>query len=204
MEANMPLPENLTDRLVGMQFAFDGRALFVRIGSGDMVMASRACDLVSNGAVSLTAGDRGVWIPYRAQVATYGLLGGFSWAASGPFSGCELAIGQAGGEVYVAHISIERNRYEARDAFAQWIRHAPAPVYRSRIRAAEATGNYACYVFVSVDPELEIVRMDVTTRTIGGSDGTITNIERLDVTDQSPARSAPRRSRSPGCRCIIM
>jgi len=200
----MPLPANLTEQLVGRQFAFDGRSLFVRIGSGEMVMASRACDLVTNGFVSLQAGDQGVWIPYQAQIATYGLLGNFAWAASGPFSGCELAIGQAGDEVYVAHISIERNRYEARQAFAHWIRHSPAPIYRSRIRASEATGNYACYVFVSVEPELEIVRMDVTTTTVGGSDGTIANIERLDINAQSPARGAPRRSSSPGCRCIIM
>ena len=189
----MPLPANLTERLVGMPFVFDGRSLFFRVGHGDMVLASRPSDLVTNGAVTLQAGTQGVWIPYQPQIATYGVLGGHDWAASGPFSGCELAIGQAGGEVYVAHISIERNRYEAREAFADWIRHAPAPMYRSRIRVAEATGNYACYVFVSVDPELEIVRMDVTTRTVGGTDGTITNIERLDIDAQSPARAAPRQ-----------
>src|SRR5688572_29377365 len=177
----MPLPANLTDQLVNMPFVFDGRSLHVNIGAGDMVRASRGCDLVTNGAVRLQAGNQGVWIPYRAQIATYGLVGEFSWAASVPFSGCELAIGQAGGEVYVAHISIERNRYEARRAFAQWIRHSPAPYYRSRIRASELAGNYACYVFVSVEPRLEIVRMDVTTTTIGGSDGTIANIEHLDV-----------------------
>ena len=200
----MPLPQNLSNQLVGMPFVFNGRSLFVNIGQGDMVMASRACDLVTNGNVSLQVGNQGVWIPYQAQIATYGLLGEFAWAASGPFSGCELAIGHAGDEVYVAHISIERNRFEARQAFTHWVRHAPAPMYRSRIRAAEMSGNYACYVFVSVDPELEIVRMDVTTTTVGGSDGTIANIEYLDVNAQSPAPSAPRPARSRSCRCIIM
>jgi hypothetical protein len=199
----MPLPENLTEHLVGMPFVLDARSLHVHIGNADMVLASRPCDLLTAGMVSLRVGNQGVWIPYQAQVATYGLLGGYEWAASGPFSGCELAVGHAAGEVYVAHISIERNRYEARQAFASWVRHAPAPLYRSRIRAAESSGNYACYVFVSVEPQLEIVRMDVTTSTIGGTDGTITSIERLNLHDQSRARSAPR-SRSPGCRCIIM
>lgn len=200
----MPLPANLTAQLVNMPFVFDGQSLYVSVGTGDMVMASRACDLVSNGVVSLQVGNRGVWIPYRAQIATYGLLGQYEWAASGPFSGCELAIGQAGDEVYVAHISIERNRYEARQAFAQFVRHAPAPVYRSRIRASQSSGNYACYVFVSVQPQLEIVRMDVATTTVGGTNGTIFNVEHLDVTSQSPARSAPSQPRSKGCRCIIM
>jgi hypothetical protein len=201
----MPLPANLTEQLVGMPFRFDGRSLYVPIAAGDMVMASRACDLVTNGGVVLQVGNQGVWIPYQAQIATYGLLGQYAWAASGPFSGCELAIGEAADQVYVAHISIEHNRYEARQAFAQWVRHAPAPRYRSRIRAAESSGNYACYVFVSVDPELEIVRMDVTTTTVGGSDGIIANIEHLDVNAQSPARPAPRaRREKKGCRCIIM
>jgi hypothetical protein len=203
----MPLPAYLTEDLVGIPFVFDGRALHVHVGNGEMVMASRACDLITGDVVTLTAGNQGVWIPYRAQIATYGMLGEFAWAASGPFSGCELAIGDVGGEVYVAHISIERHRYEARQAFANWVRHSPAPYYRSRIRASEMAGNYACYVFVSVDPHLEIVRMDVTTHTVGGTDGIIANIEHLDVTAQSPAPSppsapAPRRSRS--CRCIIM
>jgi hypothetical protein len=203
----MPLPENLTEQLIGMPFVFDGRSLHVNIGAGDMVSASRPCDLATNGIVSLRVGNQGVWIPYRAQSATYGLLGAYAWAASGPFSGCELAVGQVGQEVYVAHISIESNRFEARQAFANWVRHAPDPAYRSRIRSSQSSGNYACYVFVSVDPHLEIVRMDVTTRTVGGTDGTIASIEQLDVNVQSPARSAPRsraRPRSSSCRCIIM
>ena len=210
----MPLPENLTSALVGQRFHFDGRALYVRADGGDLVMASRPCDLLTYGGVRLTAGSQGLWIPYQAQIATYGFVNDYDWAASGPFSGCELAIGQHGEDVYVAHISIERNRPEARQAYAEWIRHAPQPVFRSRIRAAELTGNYACYAFVSVDPEVEIVRMDVTTNTIGGTDGTITNIEYLDLNAPLGAAAEPassssrrrrrRRSRNSNSRCIIL
>jgi hypothetical protein len=200
----MPLPENLTEMLIGRPFVFNGQSLYVSIGHGDMVMASSTCDLATNGVVSLLAGTQGVWIPYQAQIATCGLLGEYDWAASGPFSGCELAIGRTGDDVYVAHISIERNRPEARQAFAQWVRHSPAPMYRARIRASESSGNYASYVFVSLEPQLEIVRMDVTTTTVGGTNGTIVNVEHLDVSPRRAARPAQRRSRSNRHRCIIM
>lgn len=203
MTESMPLPQNLTRDLVGRDFSLDGHALYVHVADEDLVMASSPCDLVTRGAVTLTRGNRGLWIPYRAQVATYDFLGNYAWAASGPFSGCELAVGQHGDDIYVAHISVESRRLEARNAFATWVRHAPQPMYMAPIRAARQTGNYACYAFVSVAP-LEIVRMDVRTRTIGGTDGRIMAIEPLTAPTSSSSRRRRHHSRNSQSRCIIL
>ena len=118
-------------------------------------------------------------------------------------SGCELAVGQHGDDIYVAHISVESRRPEARNAFATWVRHAPQPLYMAPIRAARQTGNYACYAFVSVAP-LEIVRMDVRTRTIGGTDGRIMAIEPLTAPTSSSSRRRRHHSRNSQSRCIIL
>lgn len=219
----MALPANLTPHLIGLDFML-ARSLHVHVSNNeDMVSASRGCELATNGYVTLQPGTEGVWIPYKPQQATYGMLGNYEWAVSGPFSGCELAVGRSGADVFVAHISIERGRYEARAAFNASI--SPEDVlYRSRIRL-RIDRNYACYVFVSCTDNLEMVRMDVEPRSMGGDSGRIFNVQDLDVQAQRPASPppspgagrapraprAPRRSGSGSgsgsggpCRCIVM
>jgi len=201
----MPLPQNLTGDLTGKQFSFDARGLYIQPGiEGTMVDASCPCDLTTNGSVQLQRGSQGLWIPYQPQATTYALFEDHDWIASGPFSGCELAIGDFEGDFYVAHISIESRRYEARNAYNEWLRGS-LPRYRSQITAPQQAGFYASYVFVSVAPQLEIVRMDVTTTILGGTDGMISSVTHLDVNSQTPAPSqpTPRRSPSPGCRCVV-
>jgi hypothetical protein len=197
----MPLPTNLTRALIHKHFTLP-RDLQTGLGQGhdDLVEASRACSLVANGAVALQRGGRGLWIPYRQMKATYGMVTGYDWAVSGPFSGCELAVGRRGTDVFVAHIARESGRNEAIEAFEGW--NASEILYRAQIRL-NVGSYYGCYVFVSTTHGLEIVRMDVQTLNMGGTDGTILNIQSIDPTGTATAAAATS-SRGSCCRCIVM
>src|SRR5882724_3509205 len=63
----------------------------------------------SGGGLKLSSGtgaDSGMWVHYLPGRANYGLAGaGQTWAASGPFSGCHIAVGLKGSQVFVAHIA---------------------------------------------------------------------------------------------------
>jgi len=61
--------------------------------------------------------QQGMWVHYRPRHATFGVARpGQKWAASGPFSGCHLSIGQKDGKMYIAHIAKESGS----NAEAQW------------------------------------------------------------------------------------
>src|SRR5436309_7633150 len=48
----------------------------------------------------------GMWVHYLETRASYGIsLGGETWSASGPFSGCQIVVGKKGGHIYVAHLA---------------------------------------------------------------------------------------------------
>lgn len=197
----MQLPANLTTDLMGKHFTLR-RELQTgfRRGQEDLIEASRACSLETNGTVTLQQGGRGLWIPYREMKATYGIVNAYDWAVSGPFSGCELAIGRRGTDVFVAHIARESNRREAITAFEDW--NADEISYRARIRLRVDT-FYGCYVFVSTTEVPELVRMDVYT-SMGGTDGRIFNITRIDPERAAAPAAARASSPAPTCRCIIL
>lgn len=162
----------------------------------NLVSRSYGCDLVVGAQVDLVRHENGpgVWIPYAAEKATYAFLGAHQWAASGPFNGCDLAIGRTSGALYVAHISRDSNRTEGLDAFDDW---SPEEVwFRKRIRLT-VDHYYSCYVFVSgtSQTDLRIVRMDVRASSPGNANGRIFGVHQIYPAGASSSRR---------CSCCVV
>ena len=130
-------------------------------------------------------GDSGMWVCYVPTKATYGIAsGGQTWAASGPFSGCEIVLGTANGQVFLTHIAKEsgsdasdtwRNRnWNNVVIWGQWKVAIPSDTFFS-----------ASHVFVDWSAGLgpnavKIVRIDVNTgNQMGGSSGKIFEVVNL-------------------------
>ena len=130
------------------------------------------------------ASDVGMWVNYAPTKATYGLAeGGQTWAASGPFSGCQIVIGNKGGRVCVTHISLESGSqgpeaWRARgwddfDIWASWKVSMPS--------GFTSTSGAASHVFIDwsagkTPSQIKIARIDVNCTTMGGSNGGIYNV----------------------------
>jgi hypothetical protein len=194
----MPLPPHLM-QLKGRQFRL-APELQPNLGhdTEDLIDLGRNCSLDVETAVTLQQGHDGLWVPFQAHKATYGILIEHEWAASGPFSGCELAVGRVGADIFVAHISRSTNRPEAVNAFNAWRKEEVW--FQGRIQLS-VNRYYVCYVFVSGTHRgnLQIVRVDVAPSTPGGTDGVIFNVETIRPAPAATAATAPRKQ---SC-CIV-
>ena len=143
------------------------------------------CIVEKNGKYILTrddqAADRGVWVPYAEGKAVVGRStgSGACWMASGPFSGCELAVGVDKSEdrrVFAAHIARQsgstaegdysRFRGETKASEFYWNK-IPLPFYGN---------NCACaYVFAICSPDgiVSMNSLEVVVNTMGGSNGKV-------------------------------
>ncbi|MEY4579750.1 MAG: hypothetical protein RL701_4453 [Pseudomonadota bacterium] len=158
---------------------------------GGLVQSSRGCTVIEEaGAVRLALGNDGLWIPYVLGKVAYGhLTNAHAWLASGPFSGCELAIGTNTAGTFVAHIARETS---ATDTSAYAGLGETHRLYRAQIQLA-VNHNYACYVFASVQNAViqQMVRVDVHADSCGGSNGTVVNVVEIDPLNPQPAMLNP-------------
>jgi hypothetical protein len=140
------------------------------------------------GPVADAKDDKGMWIPYQPKQAIYGFaVEGETWAASGPFSGCEIEIGTHAGRVYVAHLS----RESGSRAVANWDAGALAQSsdtqvwIREQVPLASDKFYASSYVFVSwvngaVGPRgVQVTRVDVKTKSMSGDSGTVFKVVKL-------------------------
>lgn len=126
--------------------------------------------------------DSGLWIPYAETKAVVGhASGGETWLASGPFSGCEFAVGldRKTGTVFGAHIARQSGSTGPQD----WADHMNANDYsiwyQNRIPLPSDT-FYACsYIFAEFGGTglLSMTRLDVQVTTMGGGNGTVFNVK---------------------------
>lgn len=177
-----PTSANITG-LVGKTISLDP-ALTVRssnVSSGLRNEEKSMTLTVTSGHVSLAAGtgpDSGLWVPYAEGEAVIGYAAeGQTWLASGPFSGCELAIGReksGSKRIFGAHIAKQSGSNAvaafktAVDKLSIW--------YHNRIPMPVMGNSFACsYMFAEVGDSgiVSMTRMDVEVKSMGGSDGTI-------------------------------
>ena len=122
----------------------------------------------------------GIWVPYAEGKAVVGYLGCKRWISSGPFSGCQFAVGKdkKKNRVFAAHIAkqsgstgeVDYKKYRRNNELSEW--------YWNKIPMPNLA-RYSCsYVFVicNKDRIISMNRMDVDVTTMGGSDGEITHI----------------------------
>lgn len=193
----MPIPDMTTWPGKTFTLALDLQAPVSGMDGDIVQIADRPCLLAftegANGTVLLRGGHAGGgwWVPYGPHRVTYADLNNNEWVASGPFSGCELAVGQHGVDVFVAHISRESaSRTEARRAFEAW--DTSAVWGRGQIRLPDDGETSACYVFVwGTNPAaLQIRRVDVRL-TSAGTNGVIVNVATIQLPPYTRGRSCP-------------
>jgi hypothetical protein len=116
----------------------------------------------------------GMWVHYLESRANYGIAeAGETWAASGPFSGCEIVIGKKDGRVYMAHIAKQSGSTADKDWAGRGWRDEVWARWKVPIPSLE--GYYtSSIVFVdwsagTTPRDISVVRVDIKTGVIGGS-----------------------------------
>ncbi|MDP3084746.1 MAG: hypothetical protein Q8N44_13800 [Rubrivivax sp.] len=135
----------------------------------------------SNGTAKLEKCEAGagLWVPYAETKAVVGYMTGSQiWVASGPFSGCQFAIVKGGGLVFAAHIAQQSGstgaedyaKYRSESGLSEW--------YMNKIPMPNQMAFSCSYVFVLCgDGGINhMARVDVNVTTMGGSNGTVTNV----------------------------
>jgi len=180
-----PTAANLS-AVVGMPFSLDGKlsARAPNVSNGAMVKQYGCIIKEVGGTVSIQLADpgKGVWIPYAEGQAVVGYAsGGQSWVASGPFSGCEFAVGSAGGRVFGAHIARQSGSSAKADYKAYRDGNSLSEWYWNQIPMPSVTSFSCSYVFAKVGGGgiLSMTRMDVNVTSMGGSNGTISNVHKF-------------------------
>ncbi|MFT4538114.1 MAG: hypothetical protein ACI841_000325 [Planctomycetota bacterium] len=175
-----PTTANLTG-LNGNAFALAPQ-LTARGGASGVTVRADVCQLSTAGLTKVASGaDTGFWVPYVTAKACVGFASGAkAWIASGPFSGCEFAIGRRGsdGAIFAAHIARESGSTGVADWEAYSAANDLKVWYRNAIPLPDK-GAYSCsYVFARCEGnELKsLVRIDLRTPGMGGSDGTVFNV----------------------------
>ena len=141
---------------------------------------------LSNGSVVLarddSSVDAGTWVPYAETKAVVGRYrgGGVGWIASGPFSGCEMAVGvdNALGKVFAAHIAKQSGSTAPADYRKFRLHNEASEFYWNRI-PMPFEDRYSCaYVFVicSQDGIVSMNSLEVATTSMGGSNGKILSV----------------------------
>ena len=147
-------------------------------GSG---LASRRTAVSLSGGAALTLdsgrGDPpGMWVHYLETRATYGLSeGAETWAASGPFSGCQVIVGKRDGRVFVAHLA----QQSGSTADDDWAKRGFQDEVWARWKVPLPSDQFYSSSIVFVDwskgsspASIEVVRVDVKTKNMGGFDPT--------------------------------
>jgi hypothetical protein len=178
----IPNAENLNE-LIGQEIRMDRRLTRPPTDYG-AIEESYGVSLEVGDHVLLSRNDEGdgLWVPYAEGKAVIGYMNeSQSWVASGPFSGCEFAVGKnkRDGRVFAAHIAKQSGSTGTEDYQTYRTENDLSEWYWNRIPLPNPD-HYSCsYVFVicnSTDKIISMVRMDVDVRNMGGSDGTITHI----------------------------
>ena len=126
----------------------------------------------------------GMWVPYIPNRTVYDYLSGAqTWAASGPFSGCYIEVGQKDGKVYVAHISCE-SRDDPNVAAWGDVLPGRTVLFSAKMSMSgnlpAGTTNAAAVVFASVaGGAVEVTRVDVQTLSAGGMTGPIFDVQKV-------------------------
>jgi hypothetical protein len=118
----------------------------------------------------------GMWVHYLETRANYGIAeGGETWAASGPFSGCQIVVGKKDGRIYVAHIAQQSGSTADKDWAARgWKDEVWA---RWKVSRPDLEGYYtSSIVFVdwsagTTPRDISVVRMDIVTGVAGQNEG---------------------------------
>ena len=186
-----PTPANL-EGLMNKTFTLDPM-LVKRPNFAGVAECSQEVTLVESGdnAVELRVGhgdDSGLWVPYAETKAVVGYANrDTTWAASGPFSGCELSVGckkdgaNATLAVYVAHIARQSGSTAAQDWQAYYDANKLSAWYWNKIPIPSDTFFAASYVFTEFGMTglTTMVRVDVKVTKMGGGDGTVFQIKRF-------------------------
>jgi len=137
-----------------------------------------------NGRLSRGTGTGvGLWTPYSEGQAVIAYVSGSqTWVASGPFSGCEFAVGKAAdGRVFAAHIAKQSGSTAGEDFQAYLSKKKLTVWYWNRIPIPSET-FYACtYVFAEFGGGglTSMTRVNVRVTSMGGSDGSVFEVRKL-------------------------
>lgn len=148
--------------------------------SGGEGLAERRCSASlagGNGALTLASNDGappGMWIHYLETRASYGIAnGGETWAASGPFSGCQIVVGKKEGRVYVAHLA----QQSGSTADVDWAGRGWRDEVWGRWKVPVPSDRFFSSSIVFVDwsagsspRNISVVRVDIKTKSMGGFD----------------------------------
>lgn len=172
--------------LVGKQVTMDPKLLESQPAGGVMVRSWGVNVDASGNALSLTRVESGggLWVPYATGKAVVGYLDGAkTWAASGPFSGCEFAVGKSKktGQVFAAHIAKESGSSGEKDYAAFRSAQDLSEWYWNKIPLPNEKAFSCSYVFVGAGGGgiTFMARMDVDVTKMGGSDGKITGVHKF-------------------------
>lgn len=152
----------------------------VAVPSPSGLANSRSAVMLSEVNGALTLGDGvgdppGMWVHYHETRASYGVAqGGETWAASGPFSGCQIAIGKMNGQVFMAHLA----QQSGSTADADWTAGLAASTElwgRWKVPVPSDTFFSNSIVFVDWSKganirDISVVRVDLKTKSMGGFD----------------------------------
>jgi len=130
--------------------------------------------------------DSGLWVPYATGCSVVGYTDrGTTWAASGPFSGCEFAVGakmvnNAASQLFAAHLARESGA-TTQEVWNQYVRDKNLRIWYENKIPLPSDSFFACsYVFADLGATgiTSLIRVDVNTGTqMGGSDGKIFNVK---------------------------
>jgi hypothetical protein len=167
--------------LVGKKIQLDQTLGCQPIGNGVIVKGyGAALDLADN-TVSIVrddAGGAGLWVPYAETKAVVGYMTGSQiWVASGPFSGCQFAVGKnrKTGIVFGAHIAQQSGSTAGDDYRTYRTENDLSEWYFNKVPMPNQLAFSCSYVFVVCgDGGINhMARIDVDVTKMGGSDGTI-------------------------------
>lgn len=129
-----------------------------------------------------TAADRGVWVPYAETKAVIGRNtgSGVGWMVSGPFSGCEMAVGvdKSQDRVFVAHIAKQRGSTAPAD-YRKFRAESQASEYYWNKIPMPFEDRFSCaYVFVICSPNgiISMNSLEVAVTAMGGSNGKVISV----------------------------
>lgn len=147
-------------------------------GSGLATLRSGAVLGGAGQALTLGLGDggEGMWVHYLETRACVGVAtSGETWAASGPFSGCQIVVGKNGGSVYVAHLA----QQSGSTADADWAARGWKDEVWGRWKVPLPSDTFFSSSIVFVDwskgsspSQISVVRVDIKTKSMGGFDST--------------------------------
>lgn len=134
------------------------------------------------------ADDSGLWVPYSEGKAVVGYAtGATTWAASGPFSGCEFSVGAKKNGTnttiafYAAHIARQSGSTGVEDWQRYYKDNKLSAWYHNKI-PLPSDSFFACsYLFTEfgLTGLTTMVRLDVKVNKMGGSDGEIFHVKRF-------------------------